>query len=118
MSGRILVVDDDDGARISLAALLEDEGHSVVEASSEDELKATLAEAPQFDLVLLDLHLGDVLGTDFAPDVRAHSPRARILVLSGEEARREKGIDGWLLKGEDTHRTLAAIAEQLRAATR
>ncbi|NUP12670.1 MAG: response regulator [Polyangiaceae bacterium] len=118
MTARVLLVDDDDASRLTLGALLEDEGMTVVEASSEEEAKSALADGPPFHLALLDLHLGDVLGTVLVADVAASSKSTRILVLSGDPPDREvAGIHGWIVKGDDYARTLAVISEQVSHAT-
>jgi DNA-binding response OmpR family regulator len=55
---RFLVLDNDRSMRGLLALALERGGHEVVQAGSVDEADAALAEAPQVDGMLLDLHLG------------------------------------------------------------
>jgi DNA-binding response OmpR family regulator len=80
---RILLVDDSDAIRLTLAALLEDAGHSVKEAESLAAARACL-DGLQFDLVLLDVHLGDGLGPSLIPELRAALPAATIALLTGE----------------------------------
>jgi DNA-binding NtrC family response regulator len=79
----ILLVDDDDGSRVTLSALLEDDGFAVRSARSCAEARKILSEAAAADLVLLDQHLGDGLGSDLVGLVRRHQPRAKIVLMSG-----------------------------------
>lgn len=110
--GRILLVDDDIGSRISLGALLEDEGHEVLEAASLAEARELLSKDP--DVVLLDLHLGPVLGTELLPNV---PPRARVVIMSGDPQETALiGVHAWLVKGADTAANLAVIASAVEAA--
>jgi DNA-binding response OmpR family regulator len=96
---RILLVDDSDAVRLTLAALLEDAGHAVTEADSLAAARGCLGGAP-FDLVLLDVHLGDGLGPSFIPDVRAAFPAATIALLTGD-AEPIGGAELVLVKGAD-----------------
>jgi DNA-binding NtrC family response regulator len=57
MSARVLVLEDDDGIRASLAMALEDEGYQVLQyAEAESALHAVRAAG--VDLMLVDLMLG------------------------------------------------------------
>jgi DNA-binding response OmpR family regulator len=78
----ILLVDDADAVRLTFAALLEDDGHRVVEAATLAEARARL-DAP-LDVAILDLHLPDGLGTVLVAELRARHPGAAIVVMSGD----------------------------------
>ena len=57
----VLIVDDEEGIRESLSGIFEDEGYSVVTASSgEEALRALNEENP--DLILLDIWLKGIDG--------------------------------------------------------
>ncbi len=57
---RILVVDDEDEVRASLARRLEREGFNVTVAASEDEGLSAMKEAVKpFDVVITDMNMGD-----------------------------------------------------------
>jgi DNA-binding NtrC family response regulator len=57
---RILVVDDEDGVRASLARRLEREGYKVTQAASEHEgLTAIQRATPPFDVVITDMNMED-----------------------------------------------------------
>ncbi|MGZ3420209.1 MAG: response regulator [Polyangiales bacterium] len=98
MSTKVLLVDDDDGARLTLQALLEDEGFSVTEAASSNEALA-LAGTIQWDLVLLDQHIGPVLGSDLVPTLRKTAPTAKIVIVSGSAEDVVTAGDGFFPKG-------------------
>ncbi len=98
---RVLLVDDDESVRITLAALLEDEGFSVELAGSSAEARSRISEGSRYDLVLLDQNLGDGLGIDLVPRLRAEVPMARIVLLSGVEADpSDPSVDARVAKGE------------------
>jgi DNA-binding response OmpR family regulator len=77
---RLMVLEDDDGIRTSLALALEDEGYEVVEcADAETALDAVRAE--RVDLMLVDIMLGGLDGFTFIRLVRPIS-QAPIIVVS------------------------------------
>jgi two-component system response regulator RegA len=80
---KILLVDDDDSNRVTLSVLLEDEGYAVDVEGSFEGAKKRLGSADGYDLLLLDQHLGDGLGSDLVPLVRQRWPAAKVLLISG-----------------------------------
>lgn len=80
---KILLVDDDESNRLTLSALLEDDGFAVRTVASYAEARRVLSSNGEADLVLLDQNLGDGLGTDLVPTVRGSMPGARIVLMSG-----------------------------------
>ena len=115
---RLLIVDDDEGNRITLAALLEDEGFAVEMAASAEEARGLLGEGG-FHAVILDQHLGDGLGSEVAADVRSRLPAAAVLMMSGsssEEEIRSAGpaFDAWFVKGADVERMIAWLKQRYR----
>lgn len=112
-SYRVLLLDDNDAARLTLAALFEEEGFSVTEVSSLTEARRSLAAGTEFDLVLLDRHLSDGQGTDLIPRLRAQLPRCRVIVVSGTDDRRVAALaepaDAYFAKGDDPSRLLEEI---------
>lgn len=61
----VLIVEDDDGVRESVAAILRDEGYVVDEADSGWSALARLALGPRPTLILLDLMMPEMDGIDF-----------------------------------------------------
>ncbi|MFN8525750.1 MAG: ATP-binding protein [Chloroflexota bacterium] len=82
----VLVVDDDERFRQTLARLLALDGASVVHCGGPREATALLAESAP-DLVLIDEQLGDSSGTDLARSLRTGGVRAFIALVSGMATR-------------------------------
>lgn len=97
----ILLIDDDPSARITLSALLEDEGFTVDTLSSFTAAMARVAAGPPADAALVDLRLGDGSGADLIGPLRARMPGAKILVVTGErdERLRASSVDAVVEKG-------------------
>lgn len=111
---RLFLVDDNDSVRISLSALLEDEGYVVETAASfADAARKLSSGLPAFAMALLDLHLGDGLGTDLIPLIRARSSCTKLVLLSGCEgdAGPSSGADLCVGKGGD----IGQLLDSLRA---
>lgn len=119
MSGnRVLVVDDDPGLLRAMAIALRAHGWEVVTAATGTEgIDAAAVSAP--DVVLLDLGLPDMPGTDVIAAVRGWS-RVPILVLSARQLGEDK-VDA-LDAGADDYVTkpfaLPELMARLRAAVR
>lgn len=83
---KILIVDDDEDVLIELERLLEGEGYCTVTAWSGREALA-LSEKSQFDLLLVDEHLGDVdVGALWDELVRRQPNAFRFLMHTREES--------------------------------
>jgi DNA-binding NtrC family response regulator len=79
--GRILIVDDEEGMRDLLKAILETD-YQVAEADSGAALHKAL-EGEQPDVVLLDMKLPDANGIGLLPVIKQRWPRTEVVVLSG-----------------------------------
>jgi len=114
---QILIVEDDDAIAKPLAAGLEREGFEVTRvATGEDALEAALP-----DLVLLDLRLPGMDGTEVCRRLRARSDVPIIVVTAkGEEVDRvvglELGADDYLVKPFGFRELLARIRAVMRRA--
>jgi two-component system, cell cycle sensor histidine kinase and response regulator CckA len=82
---KILVVDDDDGARLAIRYYLEDCGERIVEADGGRSCLRKFEEHGP-DVVVLDLRLPDMDGLDVLAMLRARSPDTPVIVVSGTEA--------------------------------
>jgi len=81
-SATLLIIDDDDVVRASLAAYLEDSSFSVLQANNG--LQGLQAfEQQQPDLVICDLRMPQVGGLDLIRQVTELSPDIPVIVLSG-----------------------------------
>jgi DNA-binding NtrC family response regulator len=115
-TGRVLIVDDDPGARSALQALLESEGYQVATAGNAFRGLELLGEfRPQ--VVLTDLRLPGLDGLAFMEKVNAASPATRVVVMTAcgsvdlaVEAMK-RGADDFLEKPFD----LGVISRKLRA---
>jgi two-component system, NtrC family, C4-dicarboxylate transport response regulator DctD len=76
----ILVVDDDPSIRLLCRVNLEQDGFRVLEAY---DLAGAVEHAAGANLVLLDLHLGQVSGRDVVDPVRAAAPGVPLVLLTG-----------------------------------
>jgi len=108
----LLLVDDNEGVRVTLAAILEDEGFVVLAVGSCVEARKSL-ETKGISLrgALLDVHLPDGLGTDLVPLVRALHPGAKVMLLSGSDeiGAHACGADAELSKGGDFEELIVKI---------
>jgi two-component system, response regulator RegA len=108
---RILLVDDDESNRLTMTALLEDEGFDVQEAASKAAACAVLSVEPSFAIVLTDQHLGDGLGSDIVPIVRDRLPHAKVVLMSGSAGEAPSSVvpDGCFTKGDHFEELLTLI---------
>lgn len=106
---RLLLVDDDDGIRTTLAEALEQEGFEVCcAADGREALRQIDAPLPPggagFDLVLLDLMLPGVGGLDICRHLRRRDGRTPILMVSARDTETDRvlglelGADDFLVK--------------------
>ncbi|HTJ80590.1 MAG TPA: response regulator [Polyangiaceae bacterium] len=119
MKGVVLIVDDDDAALFTLAALLEDEGFTVETADGRETALAALQALARIDLVLCDHHLGDDEGLELVPLIREAHPAASVAVCSGSGATaRPAGVDAWLIKADAPERLIASVRALVEAAVK
>jgi DNA-binding NarL/FixJ family response regulator len=118
---RVLVVDDHDLFRVGLASMLDDaEDVEVVAQGSSARMALRLAAEMTPDVVLLDLRLPDLDGSEVTAEILARAPSVRVVVLTREAGERDiaaalgAGACGYLLKDSSIEDVLAAI----RAAAR
>ncbi len=78
---RILLVEDDQGARESIKLLLTIDRHEVVEASRGAEAIVLLKSQP-FDLAILDYFMPEMTGNDVALHFRDIAPSMPILMIT------------------------------------
>lgn len=78
---RVLVIEDDDALRETLAELLERRGYAPVLAGSGRDGVARVAD--DIGAVLLDLRLPDIDGMDLMSEIRQRDPHLPIIVVTG-----------------------------------
>jgi signal transduction histidine kinase len=81
-TGRILVIDDEQGIREGCRRVLAPEGYQVEAASSLREGTERLA-AGSYDLVLLDVMLPDGRGVDLLETIRRRDPDTVVAIITG-----------------------------------
>lgn len=79
---KVLIVEDAEDLRFSLAAIVRKEGYQVLETGSGAEAVDILSKQI-VDLVYLDIGLPDVDGIELIPDIRDVAPDAEIVMLTG-----------------------------------
>lgn len=82
MSHSILVLDDDVHVRESLAISLEDEDFKVYEVGSSEEALIFL-DGQKVDMVVVDLRLPGMNGTDFINEARQKWPELKFVIYTG-----------------------------------
>ena len=115
---RLLVVDDDQGLRETLADFFEIEGYAIAQAGNVREARMRLAEGDP-DLMLLDINMPGGDGLTFAAEVRARSA-IPIIILSGKGAMVDRvvglevGADDYVAKPFELRELLARVRAVLR----
>lgn len=84
---KVLLIDDHPLILSALKSVIQGlgDGVTVVGAASAKEARETLAADPDFDLVLLDLALGDAHGFDVLVEFRAQYPAVPVVVVSASD---------------------------------
>jgi two-component system, OmpR family, response regulator RpaB len=103
---KILIVDDEQNLRDTLAVILRDEGYQVYAAANASEALAFLR-LRTFDIMFLDIRMPEKSGLELLPEIRQLHPRIPIFILtafssldSAIEAMR-RGANDYLLKPID-----------------
>ncbi len=114
----ILVIDDDDNVRSTLAAILSQAGYRVVTAGYVcDAIESLVAE--RFDLILLDLKMPDMGGMGLLSQLHLVFPKLPVMVLTGHPAMsfvdgaQRFGTRGYFLKPVDPVLLMACVKEIL-----
>jgi CheY-like chemotaxis protein len=122
--GPILVVDDERDAREEMRALLETQGHSVVEApNGRKALHYLTSDHPEPRLILLDLRMPEMSGWELVALVKSYAPLAGIpvVVMSAHDPYRRilpEGISAYLKKPIAAELLFKTIDECARPASR
>jgi CheY-like chemotaxis protein len=97
-SAWILLVEDQEAIRKTIAEALVEAGYTVVQAADGNEgLEAALGASRPFDLLLSDVNMPGISGVELARQVKSHDPQTKVLYMSGhmrksvEETSKETG---------------------------
>src|SRR6266478_3833582 len=119
MPNSVLIVDDEEGIRRSLAGVLQDEGMSVETAASGEDCLA-LFERRIFSCVLLDVWLPGIDGIETLDRLKTAYPEAAVIMISGHgsietavRATRLGALD-FIEKPLQIDRTVLAVRNALR----
>jgi two-component system, NtrC family, response regulator HydG len=83
-AGRILVVEDQETERRAISQILKAEGFSVFGAESADKAIGYIDE--NIDVILSDLHMGDVSGIDLLHLWKKRKPETQFILLTGHSS--------------------------------
>lgn len=121
MTGRVDIVDDDEGVCEALTALLQAAGYSARAYNTLGAFRASLGSETAPAVVLLDVRLPDGSGVDFLPELLTLAPRSAVIVMTGHGdislavAAMKAGARDFLEKPFDPQELLAATARMLDA---
>jgi DNA-binding response OmpR family regulator len=118
-TARIMVVDDEATARISLAEILRLEGYQVDTAASGEEALSLLSKSGPFDLMVLDIKMPGMDGLQVTEAVREEYPNTVIILLTAfgtletAIAAIRKGANDYLLKPSSVPEILDSVRKGL-----
>ena len=89
---RILVVDDDEHVRSTIARLLSAQGHEIAEASDGAAAADAIGQSP-FDLLIIDLVMPDQGGIETIMRIHVDSKSIPTIVMSGKIPINEEAVN-------------------------
>jgi DNA-binding NtrC family response regulator len=115
---RILIVDDDENILRVEAAILKDKGYEVETATTGAEA-IEKTERRHFDLMLVDIRLPDMEGTEAITRVHDTTPKIRKVIVTGYPSLQNavaavnNGADAYVMKPFDVEQMLETVRKQL-----
>jgi DNA-binding NtrC family response regulator len=116
---RILVVDDDESIRKTIATILEEEGYSADTAENGKEAIAK-SNMKSYNVALIDIRLPDMEGTELLTKIRDTTPRMRKIIVTGYPTipnaieAVNKRADAYLLKPFEIAKAIRTVKDQLK----
>lgn len=83
VAAKILVVEDDALVALGIVTMLEDLGHTVIEANSGTQALTIAERDPTIDLVVTDQSMPGMTGTDLARALRQSRPGLPVILATG-----------------------------------
>jgi DNA-binding NarL/FixJ family response regulator/anti-sigma regulatory factor (Ser/Thr protein kinase) len=114
---RVLLVDDNDGFRESLAMLLDTEEMTVVGQAPNGIEALAMVENLEPDVVLMDVRMPEMDGIEATRELKARFPALGVVAVTGSEDQRAvremlvAGASGYVLKDSDGDEILHAVRE-------
>ncbi len=117
---RILVVDDDETLRFSIAEILIDAGYDALKAKNGSDALNLLKQNPNFDVVLTDVKMPEMDGNQFLHELKAHYPDISPIMMTGHgtidsavQAMRDGAVN-YLLKPINKRQLLEGVREAIQ----
>jgi two-component system response regulator NreC len=115
--GKVLIVEDHGVVRAGICHILQQEAKLEVVGVAENGRQAIklVRDGLYVDVILSDLHLGDLSGIDLVRELRQMVPEIKVIILTAEENERylseafRAGARGYLLKEADSEELIYAI---------
>jgi len=116
---RILIIDDEETVRKSLAAVLEDEGY-LVDIAENGKEAIQKSKAKIYNLALVDLRLPDMDGIELLTAMRDTTPKMVKIIITGYPSLENaieavnRGADGYMVKPYGMEKLLDTVKEHLQ----
>jgi DNA-binding NarL/FixJ family response regulator len=115
--GKVLIVEDHGVVRAGICHIIQQEGSLEVVGTAENGSQALelVKNGLIVDVVLSDLHLGDISGIDLVRELQQLAPQIKVIMLTAESGERylseafKAGAKGYLLKETDSEELVYAI---------
>jgi two-component system nitrogen regulation response regulator NtrX len=116
---RILVVDDEEGIRKSLKAVLEEEG-CLVDTAENGQAAIAKSKTTFYNLVLVDIRLPDMDGVELLTSMGQTTPKMVRIIVTGYPSidnaiqAVNKGVDGYIVKPFTMEHLLSTVKKHLQ----
>jgi DNA-binding NarL/FixJ family response regulator len=115
--GKVLIVEDHGVVRAGICHIIQQEETLEVVGTAESGNQALelVKNGLMVDVVLTDLHLGDISGIDLTRELQQIAPKIKVIMLTAEAGERylseafKAGAKGYLLKEADSEELIYAI---------
>ena len=114
-NAKILLIDDNDVTREVLRVILRSEGYNVVGEATDGGTGLEMAVKLRPDLILLDIVMPKISGTEILPRIRELLPDARVLMVTANKDQDtinevvKTGIHGYILKPFNAQKIIGTV---------